>query len=102
MSAVTVTRLQVTAVKGFQVRELTEVTFTPDGIPGDRAFAVVDERDEVLTVGRTAAFLPFWSSLAVKENLLTIGRADDILMSREVTTGESVRMHYFGDRYGIG
>jgi len=38
----TVTRLQVTAVKGFQVRELTEAAFTPDGIPGDRAFAFVD------------------------------------------------------------
>jgi uncharacterized protein len=100
--SVTVTRLQVTAVKGFQVRELTEATFTPDGVPGDRAFAVVDERDEVLTVGRTAAFLPFWSSLAVDEDLLTIGRGDDILMSRQVATGQSLRVHFFGDRYGIG
>ncbi len=98
----TVTALQVTAVKGFQVRQRSEVLITAEGIPGDRCFAVIDEHDAVLTVGGTSAFLPYWSSFDVDEGRLAIGRGDEVVLADEVVTSASLRIHYFGDRYGIG
>jgi uncharacterized protein YcbX len=98
----TVSRLQVTAVKGFQLRAVPQVRFGPQGIAGDRAFAVVDDSDAVLTVGRTSAYLPLWSELDVEEDVLTIGRDEHPVLSQEVRTGESIRVHFFGERYGIG
>jgi MOSC domain-containing protein len=48
----TVAWISVTPVKGLRLQERDEVELTEDGVPGDRAFFVVDERNRMVSATR--------------------------------------------------
>ena len=101
-STVTVSRLAVTPVKGFGLREVDHVELTPQGVPGDRAFFLVDDADELFSATRSAAFLPYWATFDVTRGVLTVGRGPDVLVAEVVDPGERLRAHFFADRYTVG
>ena len=98
--AVRVSRLGVTAIKGLGLREVGEIEVAADGVPGDRALFVVDDKDTLLSATRTPAFLAHWSRL--DGEVLTVGRGGDVVLSGAVERGPLVRAHFFGDRYVTG
>ncbi len=96
------TRLSVTPVKGFGLREVGEVALTPHGVPGDRSLFLADDGDKLFSATRSGVFLPYWADLDVDTGVLTIGRGDDVLLRDVLEPGEPVRAHFFGSRYPTG
>jgi uncharacterized protein YcbX len=85
------------------MRESPSLFLTETGVVGDRAFFMVDDADKLVSATRTPAFLPYWARFEPEREILTIGRADDVLLSEEVAAGgEPVRAHFFADRYATG
>jgi uncharacterized protein YcbX len=97
-----VTNLRTTPIKGFTMQESSALSLTETGVVGDRAFFMVDDTDKLVSATRTAAFLPYWARFDPDRDLLTIGRGANVLLSEQVTDGEPVRAHFFGDRYATG
>ncbi len=97
-----VVRLSTTAIKGFGMQESSAVLLTARGVPGDRAFFVVDRAGKLVSATRTACFLPYWARFDPELELLTVGRGESPLLSEKVRTEEPVRAHFFGDRYATG
>jgi uncharacterized protein YcbX len=100
--AARVTHLRTTPVKGFTMQESATLHLTENGVVGDRAFFMVDDADRLMSATRTAAFLPYWARFEPDHDRLTIGRGDEVVLSEEVSAGEPVRAHFFGDRYATG
>ena len=98
----TVSRLAVTPVKGFGLREVDQVWLTAQGVPGDRVFFLADDDAKLFSATRSAAFLPYWTTFDVDRGLLTVGRGGDVLISEVVQLAEPLRAHFFGDRYADG
>jgi uncharacterized protein YcbX len=84
------------------MQESSELLLTESGVVGDRAFFMTDDADRLVSATRTAAFLPYWAWFDPHDNLLTIGRGDDVLLSEDVTADAPVRVHFFADRYATG
>ena len=99
-SAIRISRLGVTAVKGFGFQDVQDVVIARDGVAGDRSLFVVDDADTLLSATRTPAFLTHWSRL--DGQVLTIGHGEDVVLSGEVRQGPLVRAHFFADRYVTG
>jgi hypothetical protein len=97
-----VTRLAVTAIKGFALRHPASVILTGTGAVGNREFLLVDEDDELLSVTRSGAFLPYWSTFDPAGGTLTIGRGRKTVLSAPARPGGPVRAHLFGDRFVEG
>ena len=98
-----VTHLRTTPIKGFTMRESSQVFLSiEDGVAGDRAFFMVDRAGKLLSATRTACFLPYWASFDPPAEVLAIGRAADTLLEDRVVAQEPVRAHFFGDRYASG
>src|SRR5919204_4783354 len=53
----TVAWVSFTPVKGLRLQERSEAQLTEDGIPGDRAFFLVDERGEMVSATRIGPLL---------------------------------------------
>jgi uncharacterized protein YcbX len=66
----TIAWISVTPVKGLRLQQRDEVQLTEDGVPGDRAFFLVDERGAMVSATRLGrargrpAVVPPW--VAVK------------------------------------
>jgi uncharacterized protein YcbX len=99
---VTVTRLALTPVKGFGLQEVDAVELTAQGVPGDRAFFLVDDQERLFSATRSPAFLPYWVAFDAHTGRFTVGRGSDELLSEVVELGEPVRAHFFADRYATG
>ena len=99
-----VSRLSVTAIKGFGLEDVQRLHIAEDGVAGDRALFLVDDEDTLLSATRTSAFLPYWSRLTPQPGaeVLTIGRGEAELISSALEHGPVVRAHFFGDRYVNG
>jgi uncharacterized protein YcbX len=98
---VQVTRLAVTAIKGFGIREVDEIDLRRPGAVGNRDYFVVDEQLALHSAKQTAAFIPYWS-LVDGEGRLQVGRRSEVLQHGEVELGAPVRSHFFADRYVEG
>lgn len=89
----------MTAIKGFRLHHPASVTLTTGGAVGDRDFLLVDERDRLLSVTRSGAFLPCWSRFDAATGVLAVGRGDAPDLAGRVELGQPVRVHLFGDRW---
>src|SRR4028119_8926 len=103
-TVVRVSRLSVTAIKGFGMQHVERIYMAEDGVAGDRAFFLVDDQDTLLSATRTSAFLPYWSRLTIKPDadVLSIGHRGAEVMSSVLERGPLLRAHFFGDRYVRG
>ena len=98
-----VAHLRTTPIKGFTMQESPSVYLAVDeGVAGDRAFFLMDERGKLLSATRTAAFLPYWARVDTASEVLAIGRGADTLLEERVVTEEAARAHFFADRYASG
>lgn len=98
-----VTQLRTTPIKGFTMQESPVVTLAVDeGVAGDRAFFLMDERDKLLSATRTAAFLSYWAGFDTDSEVLTIGLGANTVLEERVVAEEAVRAHFFADRYATG
>jgi uncharacterized protein YcbX len=100
MSAV-VSRLSVTAIKGFGIREVDEVELRHAGAVGNREFFTVDEDLRLYSVTRTPDFLSYWS-LITPDGQLQIGHGPDIVHQGRTAVGAPVTAHFFGERWTDG
>lgn len=96
-----VSRLAVTAIKGFGIREVDEIDLRRYGAVGNRDFFVVDEKYALYSVTRTASFMPYWSAVD-GDGLLYVGRHTEPLHHGEIELGASLRSHFFKDRFVDG
>jgi len=96
-----VSRLSLTAIKGFGIREVDKVELRHDGAVGNREFFTVDEHQKLYSVTRTSAFMSYWS-LITPDSQLQIGRGADTLHQGHVELGAPVRSHFFGERFVDG
>ena len=103
-AVIRVSRLSVTAIKGFGVQQVERLHIAEDGIAGDRSLFLVDDDDTLLSATRTAAFLPYWSRLTSPPGgeVLSIGLGDVVVLSSALERGSALRTHFFGDRYVSG
>jgi uncharacterized protein len=99
---VTVTRLALTPVKGFGLQEVDAVELTARGVPGDRAFFLLDDQDKLFSATRSPAFLPYWATFDLPHGRLSVGHGRDVELSEVVELGDPVRAHFFADRYTTG
>ena len=98
-----VAHLRTTPIKGFTMQESQSVHLAVDeGVEGDRAFFLMDERDKLLSATRTAAFLSYRAHFDTASEVLAIGRGADTVLEERVVVEEPVRAHFFADRYATG
>ncbi|MDX6324631.1 MAG: hypothetical protein QOK15_985 [Nocardioidaceae bacterium] len=98
-----VAHLRTTPIKGFTMQESPSVFLAVDeGVAGDRAFFLMDERDKLLSATRTAAFLSCWARADAACEVLAIGRGAETLLEERVVAEEATRAHFFADRYATG
>jgi len=97
---VIVSRLSITAIKGFGIREVPEIDLRSHGAVGNREFFVVDEDHRLLSLTRTPAFVSYWA--VVSDDRLQVGRGADILLQDVPALGGPVRSHFFGQRFVEG
>jgi uncharacterized protein YcbX len=98
-----VAHLRTTPIKGFTMQESENVYLADDdGVAGDRAFFLMDERDKLLSATRTAAFLSYRAQFDTASEVLAIGRGADTLLEERVVAEEAARAHFFADRYATG
>jgi uncharacterized protein YcbX len=98
----TVTQLNTTAIKGFQLHHPDSITLRAGGAVGDRDFLLVDDTGRSFSVTRTGAFLPYWSRFDADQQTLGVGLETQTCLEDEVNTTEPIRAHLFGDRYVDG
>ena len=99
-----ITRLSVTAIKGFGMQDVERLSIAEDGVAGDRALFLVDSENRLLSATRTSAFLPYWSRLTPQPGaeILSIGLGQAETLSGAIERGPVLRAHFFGDRYVNG
>ena len=100
MTAV-VSRLAITTIKGFGIREVAEIDLRRGGAVGNREFFVVDNEHKLLSLTRTASFVPLWS-LVTEDGQLQVGRGADVLLQERPALGDAVRSHFFQERFVDG
>lgn len=97
-----VTRLALTAIKGFRLDHPPSVALTAGGAVGNRDFLVVDADEKLLSVTRSGAFLPYWSRFDPEQGVLSIGRGDQTVLAEPVRPRGTIHAHLFGERYVDG
>lgn len=96
-----VSRLSITAIKGFGIREVAEINLRTHGAIGNREFFVVDEEHRLLSLTRTASFVSLWS-VVKGDGRLQVGRDSELLCEEQPALGGAVRSHFFQDRFVEG
>lgn len=96
-----VSRLSITAIKGFGIREVAEIDLRHHGAVGNREYFVIDEEHKLLSLTRTPCFVSLWS-LVTGDGQLQVGRGEDVLCQERPALGDAVRAHFFQDRFVEG
>ena len=83
-------------VKSLGLMQAERTAVTRDGIPGDRAFVVLDHRDEVATLRRYGALAHARTRYDVERDELTMLLPDGREVAAPVTDGEAHEVVMFG------
>jgi uncharacterized protein YcbX len=91
----TVVWIAATPVKGLRLQHLGEASLTEDGIPGDRAFFLVDERGAMVSATRLGPLVAVEPSHDPSAGMLTLRFPDGETVSGPISLGaaESVRFY---------
>jgi uncharacterized protein YcbX len=92
--------ISFTPVKGLRLRHLDEVELTPDGIPGDRAFFLVDDHGALVNGKRLGPLMTVLADHDAAAGRLSLRFPDGCEVAGEVALGEpqDVRFHGLGLR----
>ena len=96
--AATVSRISVTPVKGLALHHPDAVELTPGGVPGDRAFVLVDPRGHMVSAGRLGALLSVRAEHDADAGTLSLAFADGRVITEIVELDEPVAVRFYGLR----
>jgi MOSC domain-containing protein len=88
--------IHLSPVKSLGLMRAERTAVTPDGIPGDRAFVVLDDRDEVATLRRYGELAHARSRFDVERNELTLLLPGDREVTDVVRDGQRHDVTMFG------
>lgn len=94
--AATVARISLAPVKGMRVSEMTAVELTEDGVPGDRAFILVDENAAMVNGKRFGSLMEVRPSHDAASGTLSLAFPDGSTFDGEVDPGEPEPITFFG------
>ncbi len=83
-------------VKGLRLRELDAAEVTPDGIPGDRAFFLVDADGTLVNAKRLGALVTVVADHDAAAGYLALHFPDGREVAGDVELGESLDVRFFG------
>ena len=88
--------ISVTPVKGLRLLPREEVMLTEDGVPGDRAFFLVDERNAMVSVTRLGPLAAVVPEHDVDAGTLALGFPGDRRVAADVDLGEPEAVTFYG------
>jgi uncharacterized protein YcbX len=98
MSA-TVAWISFTPVKGLRLRQLDEVDVTERGVPGDRAFFVVEENGKMVSATRLGDLVAVVGSYDLEAGRLALDFPDGAEVAGAVELGDPERIAFFDERF---
>lgn len=93
-----ITRISWTPVKGMKIASLEETEVTRYGIPGDRAFYLVDSRRRMVNAKRFGGLLMIEPSYDLKAGFLRLTFPDGTVCEETVETGDFQAVSFFGQQ----
>jgi hypothetical protein len=90
-----VTRLSVTPVKGLALHHPDAIEVTATGVPGDRAFYVVDDRDSLFSIAKTGSMVGLLADYDIAGSRLAIREGDRVLAEGPVEPGARHSADFF-------
>lgn len=92
----TVVWISVTPVKGLRLQQRDEVELTADGVPGDRAFFLVDERDAMVSATRVGPLVAVVPEHDAAAGTLSLRLPDGSEVAGTVELGEPEDVRFGG------
>jgi uncharacterized protein YcbX len=86
-----------TPVKGLRLQDVPEVSLTEDGIPGDRAFFLVDSRGAMVSATRLGPLVAVEASHDADAGELSLRFPDGATVSGPVELGEPERVRFYDE-----
>jgi uncharacterized protein YcbX len=90
-----VTRLSVTPVKGLALHHPDSIEVTATGVPGDRAFYLVDDRDALYSIAKTGSLVGLHADYDIAGGRLAIREGDRVLADGHVEPGAAHSANFF-------
>ena len=91
-----VTGLATTPVKGLRLRPRDELTLGLSGVPDNRCFFLIDDRDRMLNGKQVGALCTVVADYDLATRQLTMRFPDQPHVAGEVRLGESIVSRFFG------
>jgi uncharacterized protein YcbX len=88
--------ISFTPVKGLRIQHLDEVALTEDGVPGDRAFFLVDERGDMVSATRLGALVAVQAEHDPGAGTLALRFPDGEEVAGPVELGEPQDVRFYG------
>ena len=98
MTAMTVSLLSVTPVKGLAMHHPDHVDLTPGGVAGDRAFFLVDASGEMVSCTDIGALMAHRAELDAATGALSVHGPDGIVHSAPAEPGDPLDTDFYGLR----
>jgi uncharacterized protein YcbX len=98
----TVSLLSVTPVKGLALHHPTSIDMTADGIVGDRAFFLVDDKDQPISCTDLGGIMTLSADFDAATRVLSVRGPDGVMRTAEVERGEAVIADFYGLRNVTG
>jgi uncharacterized protein YcbX len=102
MTAMTVSLLSVTPVKGLAMHHPDHVDLVAGGVAGDRAFFLVDESGAMVSCTDIGALMAHRAEMDAATGVLTLHRPEAVVHSAAVELGEPVDTDFYGLRTVTG
>lgn len=94
MTSATVAWISVTPVKGLRMQHRDEVELTEDGVPGDRAFFLVDERGSMISATRLGPLVAVVADYDAEAGTLALRFPDGAVVAGPVALGEREEVRF--------
>jgi uncharacterized protein YcbX len=101
-TAMHVSVLSVTPVKGLALHHPDHVDLGPDGVDGDRAFFLIDTAGEMASCTDIGALMAHRADYDAVADVLTVHGPDGPLRSSSVELGERIDTDFYGERVVSG
>jgi uncharacterized protein len=101
-SAMRVTRLSTTPVKGLALHHPDSIRVDETGAVGDRIFFLADPRPSLVSVAKSGALVGITAEYDASTRRLTLREGDTVLADDEVRLGEEIDADFFAFRTAPG
>lgn len=97
-----VARLSVTPVKGLAVQHPSSVEVTSDGVAGDRALFLIDEKGTLISCTELGGLLSHRAHFDARSGVLEVTDAGGVTRVGPTDPGEAVETDFYGERSVAG